>query len=106
MLYFVFNQETTSVVVALNLDEGLFNLQFPVFPPAERPGDAAAPRNVRREVRALTAAADARRQVLTPTSRKALFGCDSGKRSSPLTAARGDGSFAKKRSSPLWSTRP
>ena len=48
MLYFVFNQETTSVVVAHNLDEGLFNLQFPVFPPAERPGDAAAPRNVRR----------------------------------------------------------
>ena len=50
----VFNQETTSVVVAHNLDEGLFNLQFPVFPPAERPG-AAAP-DVRREVRALTAA--------------------------------------------------
>ena len=56
MLYFVFNEATTSVVVAHNLDEGLFNLQFPVFPPAERPGDAAAPRNVRREVRALTAA--------------------------------------------------
>ena len=48
MLYFVFTQETTSVVVAHNLHEGLFNLQFPVFPPAERPGDAAAPRNVRR----------------------------------------------------------
>ena len=56
MLYFVFNRETTSVVVAHDLDGGLFNLQFPVFPPAERPGDAAAPRNVRREVRALTAA--------------------------------------------------
>ena len=56
MLYFVFNRETASVVVAHDLDEGLFNLQFPVFPPAERPGDAAAPRNVRREVRALTAA--------------------------------------------------
>ena len=56
MLYFVFNQDTASVVVAHNLDEGLFNLQFPVFPPAERPGDAAAPRNVRRELRALTAA--------------------------------------------------
>ena len=74
MLYFVFNQETTSVVVAHNLDEGLFNLQFPVFPPAERPGDAAAPRNVRREVRALTAAplADLKIESARPWLMRAL----------------------------------
>ena len=57
MLYFVFNRETVSVVVAHDLALGTFNLQFPFFPPAERPGDAAAPRNVRRELDALCAGA-------------------------------------------------
>ena len=55
MLYFVFNAETASVVVAHDLEAGSFNLQFPFFPPAERAGDAAAPANVRRELAALFA---------------------------------------------------
>jgi len=54
MLYFVFNAATVAVVVAHDFRKGIFNLQVPFFPPAERPGDAAAPVAVRNAVAALT----------------------------------------------------
>ena len=52
--YFVFNAATVAVVVAHDFRKGIFNLQVPFFPPAERPGDAAAPVAVRNAVAALT----------------------------------------------------
>lgn len=42
MLYFVFNERTVSVVVAHDLERGVFNLQAPFFPPDDPPTDFLA----------------------------------------------------------------
>ncbi|KAJ1448246.1 FAD binding domain-containing protein [Pelagophyceae sp. CCMP2097] len=53
MLYFVFNDQSISVLVAHDVERGIWNLQRPLFSPWERAGDACAPAAVRSAIRAI-----------------------------------------------------
>jgi hypothetical protein len=44
MLHFIYNSKVVSVLVSHSLDEGVFVLQVPYYPPVEVIGDYSTPR--------------------------------------------------------------